>query len=120
MRPDERDSACLWDMLVAAREAYALIESRDMETIIADRMRLLALERTIEITGEAARRISPEFQAACVEIEWRGLIGLRTVLAHDYGRINHRLLIDTAVRRLPGLITVLEALVGDDFESDSD
>lgn len=109
MRPEARDAAYLWDMLEAAREATTILGGLELEVLLADRVRLRAIERTLEIVGESARRVSLEFQSARREVDWRGLIGLRNVLAHDYGRINHRLLVSTATRRLPGLIAVLEA-----------
>ena len=111
MRPDDRDAAHLWDMLEAAREAQDVIAGIDADRLLADRLRLRALERTLEIAGEAARRVSPGFQAACRDIDWRGLVGLRNVLAHEYGRVNHRLLLLTATRDLPRLIAALEKLL---------
>lgn len=109
MRPEARDAAYLWDMLEGAREASAILGGTELEVLLTDRVRLRAIERTLEIVGESARRVSLEFQSVRGEVDWRGLIGLRNVLAHDYGRINHRLLVSTATRRLPGLIEVLEA-----------
>lgn len=117
MRPDERDGAHLWDMLGAAREARAIIEGIPVDRFLGDTLRRRALERTIEIIGEAARRVTPEFQAACNEIDWRSLIGQRNILAHEYGRINHRLLYEAATERIPALIAVLERIIGAESRS---
>ena len=43
-------------------------------------------------------------------MHWRGVIGLRNVLAHNYGEIDRRRLYETACRELPGLIATLRAL----------
>lgn len=112
MQPDERDAARLWDMLEAAREACAVVEGVPLDRFVKDSLRRRALERTIELVGEAARRVTPGFQAGCPEIDWRGLIGQRNILAHEYGRINHRLLYEAATERLPALIAVLERIMG--------
>ena len=61
--------------------------------------------------GEAARKVSAEFQSAHPDIDWRGLIRQRNVLAHEYGRIDHRLLFEAANDRLPLLITRLQGLL---------
>jgi uncharacterized protein with HEPN domain len=45
-----------------------------------------AVERQLEIIGEAARRVSEAFQQKHPEIPWRSIIGQRNVLAHQYGR----------------------------------
>ena len=112
MQPDDRDAAHLWDMLGAAREARAIVEGVPLDHFLGDSLRRRALERVVEILGEAARRVTPEFQAASAEIDWRGLIGQRNILAHEYGRINHRLLYDAASKRLPALIDALERIIG--------
>jgi len=51
-----------------------------------------ATERSVEIIGEAARHVSPEFIAAHPEIPWRQIIGQRNILAHEYGQIDHEML----------------------------
>ena len=113
MRPDGRDAAHLWDMLAAAREARAIVEGIPVDEFLGDTLRRRALERTLELVGEAARRVTPEFQVACSDIDWRGLIGQRNILAHEYGRINHRLLYEAARGGLAVLIVVLERIVTD-------
>jgi uncharacterized protein with HEPN domain len=111
MRPDERDAAYLWDMLNAAREAHMAVEKLTPGAFLEDWLRRRALERTLEVLGEAARKVSEDFRATHPDIDWRGLIGQRNVLAHEYGRINHRLLFETANRRLPPLIRRLQDLL---------
>jgi len=56
MRPEDRDAAYLWDMLHAARDAAAITSGLTEEQLRRDRVRLLALERSMELIGEAARR----------------------------------------------------------------
>ena len=111
MRPEERDAAYLWDMLQAARDATAIIAGVTAENFSRDRLRALALARSMELLGEAARRVSGDFRAAHPEVPWREMIGLRNILAHEYGRIDHARLFATAVRELPGLIALLEGLL---------
>jgi uncharacterized protein with HEPN domain len=90
MSPEERDHAHIWDMLQAAGEARDLCKGLTFEKLERDRRTLLALERVMELLGEAARRVSGDFQRAHPEIPWRKVIGLRNVLAHEYGSIDHR------------------------------
>lgn len=83
MKPEERDAAHLWDMLESARVAHELLERRSLDAYLGDRVRRLALERALELIGEAARRVTHKFQSAHPEIDWRGIIGQRNVLAHE-------------------------------------
>lgn len=72
---------------------------------------MAAFERKLEIIGEAARRVSEGFAKATPGIPWRGVIGLRNVLAHNYGEIDRERLYDTALRELPALISALESVL---------
>ena len=111
MKPEERDAAYLWDMLQAARDARELLEGRSLAKYLADRVRRLALERALELVGEAARRVSEDGQRAHPEVEWRGIVGLRNVLAHEYGAIDHERLYRTGVDSIPRLISALESIL---------
>jgi uncharacterized protein with HEPN domain len=112
MPPEDRDAAHLWDMLAAAREAHGVVEDISLESFMADRLRLRALERTLELLGEAARLVSLPGRTSCPEIPWRALIGQRNLLAHEYGRINPALLYQAASDNVPSLILALERIVG--------
>jgi len=52
-----------------------------------DKMRKLAVERQLEVIGQAANKISKEAQDNLKNIPWGNIIGLRNKLAHDYGEI---------------------------------
>lgn len=105
---NDRDAAFLWDMLQAAREVDVMMQDHDhagfQESLVLQR----ALERNLEIIGEAARRVSSEGQAALAKIPWREIIGQRNILAHEYGQIDHELLFKTVEEDIPALIRNLE------------
>lgn len=111
MKPDERDAAYLWDMLQSARDAREMLEGRSLEAYLQDRLRRLALERALEIVGEAARRVTETFQSTHGEIEWRAIIGQRNILAHQYGAIDHERLYATGTGSIPRLIAALERIL---------
>ncbi len=113
MRPGTRDAANLHDMLEAAREAHDLVCSTQADTFLRDRVLQRALERMLELVGASARRVTLKFQAGHPEIEWRGIIGQRNILAHEYGRIKHALLFQTARENVPSLISALEKILED-------
>lgn len=113
MKPEDRDLALLWDMRKFARLALALVRRVAFVRLEGDETRKLALERALEVLGEAARRVSPEFQGRYPGIEWRALVGQRNVLAHDYGNINHRRLYDATRRMGPLLLAELDRILGE-------
>ena len=87
MQPEDRDAAYLWDMLDAARIIEEFTTDVRFDQYVGDRKLQLAVERALEIIGEAARRVSENFKSDHPEIPWHGIIAQRNVLAHEYGEI---------------------------------
>ena len=75
------------DILDAASE-IGEVTALGREAWDKDRIRQLAVERLLEIIGEAANSLSEEFRAQHPAIPWRDIIGLRVVLAHHYHRVD--------------------------------
>ena len=73
--------------------------------------RAQSVERQIEIIGEAARRVSMEFQQAQPDIPWRPIQAQRHVLAHEYGEIKHDRIWRVVTVHIPDLIEQLEPLI---------
>jgi len=111
MPPEERDSGYLWDMLDAACHVRDYTERLKLEEYLADRKLQLAIERLVEIIGEAARRVSDDFKRAHPDVPWRGIIAQRHVLVHDYGEIKQERIWRVATEHVPALIAKLEPLV---------
>ena len=111
MLPVERDSAYLWDMLDSAHSACEFTAGVPFDSYKRDRKLQLAVERAVEIIGEAARRVSEEYRLAHPEIPWRSMIAQRNVLAHEYGEIKHERMWLLVTEHLPALIHDLEKLV---------
>ena len=49
-----------------------------------DRKTQDAVVRNLEVFGEAAGRLPESVRATAPEIEWRKIVGLRNILAHEY------------------------------------
>jgi uncharacterized protein with HEPN domain len=62
MQPDARDAAYLLDMRNYAREVQLFVTGQTFELFIQDRRLRLAVERGLEIVGEAATRVSSSFR----------------------------------------------------------
>ena len=74
MHPDDRDAGYLLDMLQHARGVAQAVQDRTFEEYLADEDLRLAIERRIEIIGEAAKCVSPAFQEAHSDIPWRKIV----------------------------------------------
>ena len=119
MPPDKQDAAFLWDMLDAARTIVQFTAGLQYADYVADRKTQLAVEREVEIIGEAARKVSQGFQLAHAEIPWKKIIAQRHVLAHEYGEIRQDIMWVVVTVHVPELIRALERLIPPPPESRS-
>ena len=103
MQPGERDAALLADMLKACDDIVAITAGLQEKSFLADRIKCLAVERCLEIVGEAVRRTSAGLRAAHPEIAWQKIIGLRNILAHEYGHIEGSQIYKAAAQDVPAL-----------------
>ena len=110
--PHERDDASLlWDMLDAARKVRQFVAGKTFHDYSRDEVLQAAVERKLEIIGEAARSVSQPFQQEHPEVPWRGIISQRHFLAHEYGEVRQEKLWRVAMVRIPELIEQLEKLI---------
>jgi uncharacterized protein with HEPN domain len=111
MKPQERDPAYLWDMREAAKLVQKFLRGKSYTEFSNDPLLRSGVERQLEIIGEAARRISSEFQKDHSEIPWRSIIGLRNILIHEYGEVKLDRLWLIATTHMPALVDQLEPLI---------
>jgi uncharacterized protein with HEPN domain len=84
------------------------VAGKDIEQLEGDKMCYSAVIRQLEIIGEAANRISKEFQAKHPEIPWRKVIGMRNVLIHAYDDVTVDEVWRAATISVPELVKLLE------------
>lgn len=93
----------LRDMWAYAGKAQAFAATVDWEQFQQNEEKVLAIIRTLEVMGEAARHIPPEFRAQYPHIPWRGLTGMRDKVIHDYAGVDLEVVWQTVQRDLPNL-----------------
>lgn len=88
----------------------AFVAGATFDDFIADVKMRRAVERDLEIIGEAANRLSAAFRQARADVPWRAIITQRHVLAHEYGEILPDRIWRVVTARLPELAAQLAAL----------
>jgi uncharacterized protein with HEPN domain len=73
-----------------------------------DGMVVDAVAKRIEEIGEVAKRVAPETLASMPEVNWRGLKGIREVIAHDCDEIEPEILADVVRDKLPAVRDVVD------------
>lgn len=94
---------------------YLIGRSADLTIaeFVADETLRRAFVRSLEIIGEATKKVPEDFRAQYPAVEWRAMAGMRDRLIHDYFGVDYELVWDVVRRRIPELraqlTSVLEA-----------
>ena len=62
-----------------------------------------AFVRSLEIIGEATKRVPDGFRARHADIDWRGMAAMRDRLIHGYFGIDYEIVWDVVTTRIPEL-----------------
>jgi len=111
MQAEKGDAAYLQDRLGASEAVVRYVSGKSRVDYDSDEMLRDAVERRVEIIGEAARGVSKSFQEAHPEIPWRKIIGTRHILAHEYGEVDQDILWRIATGHIPEVLVQLRKLV---------
>ena len=113
MRRDrlERDLVKCEDMRLHAERACRFLGARSVEELQADELVQSAIVRCVEVVGEAARLVSEETRLRAPGIPWSLIVGMRHVLAHDYGVVNLDKVCDVVKGHLPSLVAERTPLI---------
>lgn len=66
-----------------------------------------AIERNLQIIGEAANHLAPEIRDAHPEIAWPQIRGFRNILVHQYFGVDVEVVRDVVLTHLPPLAAAL-------------
>lgn len=102
----------LQHMLEATHTAMAYVDRLDKSAFMADRRTQQAVLHNIMIIGEAAGQLAlaaPELVAACPEVPWASLRGMRNRVAHGYFEIDLDVVWATVQTAMPALLPALVA-----------
>lgn len=96
------------DILEATDRISRYIRGMSFGAFSQDTKTVDAVIRNLEVIGEAARHIPPDFEARHPEIPWSRMRGMRNVLAHEYFGVDLSILWQTVTQNLPPLVPLLK------------
>lgn len=70
-----------------------------------------AVVRSLEIIGEATKKISTDFKIKCNSIKWKDMAGMRDRLIHDYMGVNYNIVWDVIKNKIPELYDQIQNVI---------
>jgi uncharacterized protein with HEPN domain len=109
--PHKDNCQRLRHMLDAAEEVMEFTAGKTYDDLLADRALQHICLHCLQIMGEAANSIEPDFRDAHAEIPWRPIIAMRHRLIHGYFDVELSIVWDTVTLNIPTLLPHLRALL---------
>jgi uncharacterized protein with HEPN domain len=98
-------------MLDAVDAITGFVEDTDLEAFRQDRKTVDAVVRNLEVIGEAARFVPKDVRQRFPEVPWENIVGMRSVLIHEYFGVDFDILWATVQTDLPALATRLKSIL---------
>lgn len=99
----------------AITEVERYRDDHTYEQFLAAQWDQAAVTRHLEIIGEAAAHISPDYQAAHPDIPWRRIADFRNVLIHEYFAVDVGLVWKILRQDLPALRENITSLLKEEL-----
>jgi len=109
--PRERDLVKCEDMRIHAERARRFMGTRSLEEFLSDEMLQAAVIRCVEVVGEAARQVSEDTRRRATEIPWTQIVGMRNILAHDYGALDLERVYSVVMKEMTELLEHINKLI---------
>jgi len=99
------------DMLDAIDAIEEFVSGMDFEGFRTDRKTVDAVVRNLEVIGEAARHVPEDVREKYGSVPWKDIIGIRSVLIHEYFGVDYDILWATIETNLPTLTPLLQSML---------
>lgn len=106
-----RDEASLRDIYQAGKAVVAFAKDSTREVLENDNMKLSAVAYQILTLGEATTRLSTQIRADNPDIPWRGMVGMRNIMAHQYDNIDMDIMWNAISISIPEILEKIEPLL---------
>jgi uncharacterized protein with HEPN domain len=81
------------------------------DDLLKDETLKRAVVRSLEIIGEATKKIPVDFKLRWKSINWKNMAGMRDRLIHDYMGINYSIVWDVVKNKIPELFEQIERVI---------
>ena len=117
MTPEKRTRRALTDIVGFADEMSQYVTSLGEQNFYSHRPTQLIAEALLHRIGEAVSRLEDGFVAEHPAVQWQKMKGMRNVVAHQYGFIDHRMVWRAVSDVLPNDVAAIGRILGRDCKN---
>jgi uncharacterized protein with HEPN domain len=98
----------LQDIIDSINDIEAFTSGMDFESFMKDKKTVNAVVRSIEVVGEATKRIPKSIRDKHPAVPWRKMAGMRDKLIHEYFGVDLEILWKTTKEDIPSLKSAIQ------------
>jgi uncharacterized protein with HEPN domain len=106
----------LQDILDSIIETKEFIKGMEFEDFVEDKKTINAIVRSLEVIGEATKKIPDSLREKYPQIPWKRMAGMRDKLIHEYWGVDLEILWEVINNELPPiepLIQIIQKILED-------
>ena len=106
------------DIIQSAEDAEMFIEDLDYSAFSKDKKTINAVIRSLEVMGEAAKKIPARVKKQFPDIPWKEMSGIRNKLIHEYFGVDLEIIWNVLKEELPAILPLLKDMKRDIITKD--
>lgn len=99
------------DILSSIQEIEEFVEGMDFKEFVRDKKTVNAVIRSLEVMGEAVKKILSEIRDKYHEIPWKYIAGMRDKLIHEYHGVDLEIVWEVIEKEIPPLKPKFEKIL---------
>jgi uncharacterized protein with HEPN domain len=100
-KKDYRDY--LQDILDSINDSEEFVKGMSFDDFLKDKKSVNAVIRSIEVIGEAAKKIPPSLKNKFYDVPWKKMAGMRDKLIHEYFGVDLEIIWEVIKKDLPSI-----------------
>lgn len=92
----------------------ALTSDVTKDNLLENEVLKRAIVRSLEIIGEATKKIPADIKHSWSQIPWRNIAGMRDKLIHDYIGVNYTIVWDVAKNKIPEIQKIIAQIIAEE------
>ena len=101
------------DIIGAMNDALSFVKDMEYDVFLRDKKTIYAINRALEIIGEATKNIPTSVKNRYPQIPWKKMAGMRDKVIHEYFGVDLKRVWRTVKKDIPDLKPLFEKILSD-------